>query len=303
MLDRSESASVGSLGFGKNALVQGMGRNLQLENVMLSSTRLRKGLRYVVCLGALAAWAGVAKADPLTVTVNLTDDQSNYSYSDGGEFMATFTSGFVNHQAANVQQVVGSSALNAIVNQTNQVFCVETAVDFTPVNWGGPTYYAAISPNIIGQVAPLAPIGLNEAEYLYYQFATGTLLGYDYTQGAGRTTSAGTLQDAIWTLLGETLPGSFSLAQVDPTRLASWILSAQTNGQGANSNVSVLNLYAGSTTTSAVIQNQLILTGTSGAADMPVPTSFLGTLPLLGLVAVGGVRRRRNKNRFTPVGL
>jgi len=52
---------------------------------------------------------------------------------------------------------------------------------------------------------PLDPSVLNlGVAYLYKQFASGALVGYDYINSAGRSSSAVLLQNAIWFLLNQT---------------------------------------------------------------------------------------------------
>jgi hypothetical protein len=80
-----------------------------------------------------------------------------------------------------------NSSLNG--QQYFQTFCIQSTVDFTPGN----SYSVVISPAITIGTA-----------YLYSQFAAGSLNGYTYTYGSGRSTSAGLLQQAIWWLQGQT---------------------------------------------------------------------------------------------------
>lgn len=78
-----------------------------------------------------------------------------------------------------------------------QTFCCENSNVPVPqdvtVNW---TVNAQINGNAATPIAP-------QTAYLYTQFWNGTLAGYTYTLGAGRTTSANALQEAIWFFQGQ----------------------------------------------------------------------------------------------------
>ena len=120
--------------------------------------------------------------------------------------------------------------------------------------------------------------------WLYSQFATGTLAGYDYSAtDGGRITSAGELQNAIWYLQGETGdPGNvFSVAAVNEFGLATATESVTLYGNDFN--VEVMNLTDGN---GNAAQNQLFLD--------PVPDGG-PTVGLLGaaLVALVLIGRRR----------
>ena len=155
-------------------------------------------------LSIMLSLAGVMAAPSLfaSMSVQLYQDTGNYSYGNGGEFRA-----------------VGNADLNAVVSfgsysaatsgtlasggQYFETFCTELLEEFTPGNsyavsaiGNNAMYNHTSGPNGI-------PITLGIA-YLYSQFAAGTLNGYDYTYGSGRTTTAGQLQTAIWIMLGET---------------------------------------------------------------------------------------------------
>ncbi|MGO8699205.1 MAG: hypothetical protein ACLQVY_15970 [Limisphaerales bacterium] len=178
----------------------------------------------VVGSGALCC---VPIADAQMIT--MIDNTSQYSYGDGGEFRA-----------------IGDLALNSVIdwnayspgkttgNVTSgdsgswgyskslfgekyfQTFCTEIAEEFTP----GDSYsVTSIGNNALyaGTGKPV-PITLGVA-YLYSQFAAGTLAGYDYTYGGGRSTTAGALQEAIWYLLGESGDGA-ALPMTGPN---SWV--------------------------------------------------------------------------------
>ena len=143
-----------------------------------------------------------------SVTTTLLDNQSattGYSYGDGGEFSAVVsapnnvdwsaytgqTSGHLTPaQLADANSTASShnwiQAPGTLVGQEYfQTFCIQTAVYFYP----GESYTATTADSITLGTA-----------WLYSKFAAGTLSGngYNYTNGSGRMTSAGALQQAIW---------------------------------------------------------------------------------------------------------
>jgi hypothetical protein len=107
--------------------------------------------------------------------------------------------------------------------------------------------------------------------YLYSQFAAGTLSGYDYTYGGGRVASAGTLQQAIWYLLGEYQEGAqltgFALTDLQNSGIAqaNWT-------DAANGAYGVADMVLG---TPGAAQDQLVMV-------VPEPTTMIaGALLLL----------------------
>jgi len=138
-----------------------------------------------ICLAATGSLlvAGSAKADMVTLT------QGAYSYSDGGEFSATF----------------GNTP-----SQSVQVFCDEIVVNFSP----GTAYnYQYVQKDSLGNT-------LNQgAAYLYSQFNAGTLPGYDFgnTSPGSRQADAGLLQAALWSLTGQSVGTGESSGYTSPT--------------------------------------------------------------------------------------
>jgi hypothetical protein len=141
----------------------------------------------------------------------LNQDTVNYSYGNGGEFQAVGDAGL--NSVVNWSAYASSTAVKDSYFQT---FCTETVEEFTP---GNSYPVTSIGNNALynGTDHPV-PITLGVA-YLYSQFAAGTLSGYDYTYGSGRVASAGNLQDAIWTLLGE---GSYGITGTAYNALMAW---------------------------------------------------------------------------------
>jgi hypothetical protein len=169
--------------------------------------------------------AGVTAAPNLfgAMSVTLMDDTPamnsayNYSQGSGGEFRAVGDSGLnsvVNWSAYSAATKGTVTAANdgsswgygqglAVPGSSYfQTFCTELLEEYTP---GGLYPVSSIGNNALyNNTGHPVPITLGVA-YLYSQFAAGTLVGYDYnyTDGGGRSASAGDLQNAIWSLLGE----------------------------------------------------------------------------------------------------
>ncbi|MGD0348766.1 MAG: hypothetical protein ABSB84_00390 [Verrucomicrobiota bacterium] len=132
--------------------------------------------------------------------VTLYQDLNNYSYSDGGEFKALPNGDLLSANPTLAGYVPATADLTA-GNPNFQTFCIETGEYFYP----GTTYNVTISDEVLydgGQFPDGEPVTIGTA-WLYSQFAAGTLSGYDYAYGSGRTASAGDLQQAIWYLQGE----------------------------------------------------------------------------------------------------
>lgn len=146
--------------------------------------------------------AGVIAAPNVfgAMSVTLYDDTSMYSYGNGGEFRAVGNAGLnsvVNWSAYNTGSANNTAGTSDAYFQT---FCTENAEEFTPSDSYPVT---SIGNNALyNDTSHPVPITLGVA-YLYSRFASGTLQNYDYTYGGSRSTSAGNLQNAIWSLLGE----------------------------------------------------------------------------------------------------
>jgi len=169
---------------------------------------------------ALIGAAGVLAAPNLfaQMTINLSDDTTQYANGNGGEFRG-YGNDALNSQV-NWAAYSSSTAGYDGNNRYFQTFCTELSEEFNP----GTTYTVTS----IGDSALYAgtghpvPITMGVA-YLYSQFAAGTLSGYNYTYGSGRSATAGDLQNAIWTLLGE-----------QGTALAGWVNTDLTTGLGGS---------------------------------------------------------------------
>jgi hypothetical protein len=131
-------------------------------------------------------------------TIVLTQNTSQYSGANGGgEFKAVSASLSNAYYAPSVLESANSL----------QVFCLETHENFTPNN----SYYysvntGAISGDVVSSFDPLS----KGSAWLMTKFATGTLAGYSYTNGAGRIAQATLLQEAFWALENEPADGSYT---------------------------------------------------------------------------------------------
>jgi hypothetical protein len=173
----------------------------------------------VLGLAALMAAPKLFAAMNVTLMDDTPNMNSTYSYSqgDGGEFRAVGDSGLDNvvnwgaYSSATKGKVTaandGSSwgygqGLALPGSEYFQTFCTELREEYSP---GGLYPISSIgNAALYNNTGHPVPITLGVA-YLYSKFAAGTLSGYDYsyTDGGGRSASAGNLQNAIWSLLGE----------------------------------------------------------------------------------------------------
>ena len=206
----------------------------------------------------------------------------SYTYSVGGEITAiTSPSLLGNGYVSSTEQAVSGHGTGF------QTFCLETGVTF---NYGTTYYYT------LGQTTqPTSGGGSGSglaltqgAAYLYYEFATGQLAGYNYANsgsGLSRLNDAALLQAAIWYLQGGQTHSGF----VTPTTSNDpFYALALANANSSYLNyVDVLQLWSNSNDTGAV-QNQLVLTGTR-----PVPDG--GTTVVLLGGALAGLQALRRK--------
>jgi hypothetical protein len=246
---------------------------------MKKMVREKESTMKKICL--TIALAGILSTPSLFAAMSVTLYQDAYSYGNGGEFRA-----------------VGNADLNSAVNWTAykpgttanqgssfQTFCIEYNEEFSP----GVTYSASIS----GSALPRGvPVTMGTA-WLYSQFASGTLAGYNY--GAGRSTSAGSLQQAIWWFQGENNGVENAWAFAAENALAGMGLNYRdaANGQWG---VEALNLGLPSR-----VQDQLVITrqGSTDLVPVPEPTTMVAGIGALGLLLFGaGVHSKRSVLRL-----
>jgi len=224
--------------------------------------------------------AQVASASPTLVL-----DVGTYQSGIGGEFTAKDSlPGSFGLTGYSAWTSTGSGS-----TLTFDTFCVQAGDDdvtFVP----GTTYDYAYSGTIIGGAMDSPPRTLNlEVAWLYAQFASGNLAGYDYDNASdGRTADAAILQNAIWFLEGE---GGADDSAYD-TAFNTYITDNHITGgyTAGEFGVDVLNLSTG---TGKAVQNQLVYNegGFTGGGH-PIPDNGL-TIALIGVSFLGLALYRR----------
>jgi hypothetical protein len=196
-----------------------------------------------VIFGLIVFSMPMAMATPYTAKI---DDGPGSG--PGGEFTIT-PYGF--------EYVLGAYSADTSTQSTFETFCLETNEFITL----GQTYDATIdSAAIEGGSGGPQPDPLSKGTaWLYYQFVTGSLPGYDYGSGSAHTTSANELQNAIWILEQEDVTDSSNIF-LDQVITKFGSLDKARADNTTNSSVKVLNLYAlgQAGNESAVKQSQLV---------------------------------------------
>jgi hypothetical protein len=235
----------------------------------------------------------MAASLPMAVNVAMANTvtlyQGSYSYSVGGEFTAIASPDLLgNGYVLSTEQAVSGHGTGF------QTFCLETGVTFSP----GTQYYYTLGTTTQPLSGGGAGSGLNltaGAAYLYYEFATGQLAGYNYANsgpGLSRLDDAGLLQAAIWYLQGNQTYGGYVTPTIsnDPF----YALALANANSSYLSYVDVLQMWTtdNNGVYSGPAQNQLVLTGTRPPPS-PVPDGGM-TIVLLG-GALAGLQALRRK--------
>lgn len=216
--------------------------------------------------------------------VNVTYDTTQYSGAVdgviGGEFRAT--------------PIGWSGNLSLYDSKTKtdttfQTFCIERKEYFT----AGTTYGVDLRVEAMaggGNDGPIGPAGGDPISvgtaFLYQQFATGQLTGYNYTYGSGRTTTAGELQIAFWILEDEDIGPSYSMAD--------WIVTALKAEFGATSTLADWQADNYKATSPYAVMVMNLHNSPQGVQDMLVLVPVPGAM-LLGFLGLGyaGMRLRK----------
>ena len=273
--------------------------------IKLSSINPKILLAATVLLGATSS----ALADgTIYLEVGKNYGQSNpYQYGDGGEFTA-LTTGLNNTVGLKTGLPVGSQVPDGYASVATlqvgsvvgfETFCIEDQVDFSV----GGTYNYGIGLSLQQSTASIKSLTAGAA-WLYEEFATGQLAGYDYNTGndptdaAKRLADAGLLQATLWALQGE--PGDSNVpynnnpatnfALADILSQFTTFSNAQNIADPTNTNdptygVVVLEL----TNSNGIAQDQLVYWG-SGVPDNGTTALLIGG-SLLGLALI----KRRTK--------
>jgi hypothetical protein len=223
----------------------------------------------IITIAALAISASSALALQVGDSATIAFKKSPYQSGTGGEFWARTTP----------VQVAGYSLEKNTRTADGYfaTFCLEKG---EKLSYGGPqdatiAYGAWLGG--LGGGSP-DPVSIGTA-YLYSQFATGQLDGYDYT-APGRIASASVLQECIWYLEDElnTISGNLFYDMVfamfaDP--------KADANG--------AYNTFAVNVTRNGLNRQDVLIYIPSSVPDGGMTLALLG----LGLAGVGVASRRR----------
>ncbi|NOT01045.1 MAG: hypothetical protein HOP29_10495 [Phycisphaerales bacterium] len=224
---------------------------------------MTQGKKLAVAICILLMGAAPVLAD---MTVTMSRGPGN---GPGGEFYATY-SGF-SPAPISLGGLIGAF----------ETFCIEKN---EYINFHS-TYYIAINDEAdAGGKGGGTPDPLDSrTAYLYEQFITGQLTGYNYTNTTLRKGSADALQDIFWYLENEQ---DWNATWTSGTLQYAFYQDAVANHTpGDIGNVHVMNMYKNSDLTGRA-QDQLVYFGE------PVPAPGAAVLAMVGMAFVGRIRRR-----------
>jgi hypothetical protein len=227
---------------------------------------MKKTLLLGLLVGAVATMSGLADQ------IRFEPGFGPYQTGEGGEFTA-LPIGF------NVGGYVPKVTGDLVEKGTFQTFCLELHegihVATFDVTHSQATIYSGVTLN-------------KGTAWIYNQFKIGKLESYLY--GAGRTTTAGQLQNEIWYLMGQiTTPDStFDPIVNAAALLGGWNVADPSDGW---LNVGVLNLWAVGQINTLGGAHQDVLVQYPGTPDGGLTLALLG----MGLTGIGVISRRIRK--------
>lgn len=190
-------------------------------------------MKKIFLLAALALLNASSSALAISYSVSTVNGYGPHQAGVGGEFTLRTSDDFMNSLA----EGYGNPAKNQVLGSTTfQTFCVEGNEHI----YANTTYDVRLSDRTTSGV-----LLTKGAAYLYSQFAQGSLTGYNY--GAGRSTTAGQLQNTFWAVMGNQVSQTFNPANpfqsLLVTQFGDWTMANQAADAG-DYGVYVLNMWA-----------------------------------------------------------